>query len=132
MIEAAFLARVRPDPSGCWGWDGAHSKDGYGQLYVRPRMLYAHRVAYRLYVGPLVDGLVIDHLCQNPGCCNPAHLEQIEHRENIRRGRAATKANCKRGHARTPENTYVRKDGSRICAVCTLEKQRQARQGSTQ
>ena len=49
-------------------------------------MVLAHRVYYERHVGPVPEGLELDHLCRNPGCVNPEHLEPVTHAENIRRG----------------------------------------------
>lgn len=78
------------DETGCWQWLHGTNSIGYGQLHVRHskprRMAYAHRVYYERHVGPVPDGLELDHLCRNPGCVNPEHLEPVTHAENIRRG----------------------------------------------
>jgi aspartate carbamoyltransferase regulatory subunit len=87
-------------------------------------MVYAHRFAYEQFVGAIPEGQVIDHLCRNPGCCNPSHLEAVPHRLNIQRGRAATKTSCNYGHDWTdPKNVYYRKNGRRFCAQCSRERQ---------
>ena len=84
---ARFLSKVDTDaPSGCWLWTGSRTTTGYGQFAVklrgwRPRS--AHRVAYAHFVGPLTDGLVVDHTCHNPLCVNPEHLQQVTNRENV-------------------------------------------------
>jgi hypothetical protein len=58
-------------------------------LWWQKRMQQAHRIAYEAFRGPIAAGLEIDHLCRNPRCCNPVHLEPVTHRENVRRGKAA-------------------------------------------
>ena len=71
-----FNARVdRSDPSGCWIWTGGGA-NGYGRLNLgaRGKKVYAHRWAYEHYVGPIPDGLLVDHICRNTACVNPAHL----------------------------------------------------------
>jgi hypothetical protein len=78
-------------PDGCWTWAGAHDPTGYGVVFGtldggKRRKLYTHRVAYTLHVGPIPEGLDIDHLCRNRGCCNPEHLEAVTRRENLMRG----------------------------------------------
>lgn len=90
-IAAAFEARVqRPEGDGCWEWTGSKQRQGYGRLgrteggkYTE---LMAHRIAFELYVGPIPEGLVIDHLCRNRGCVNPDHLEPVTNEVNIERG----------------------------------------------
>jgi hypothetical protein len=124
--EHTFWDRV--DRSGdCWLWTGSTFHYGHGQTHVMYEELgerQAHRVAYRLLVGPIPDGLVLDHLCRNPPCCNPAHLDPVTVGENTRRSPIApstinaAKTHCKHGHEFTPENTYVMPDGDRACVTC--------------
>lgn len=92
------LAPVRPfwivDPSGCWLWNRKRRKDGYGRKSIdHSREIPAHRWVYEQYVGPIPEGLELDHLCVNPPCVNPDHLEPVTHSENMlrqwRRWRAA-------------------------------------------
>ena len=124
LFEQSVYKRT---PDECWTWTRAHNDQGYGQLWSGGRMVYTHRFAYEHYVGPIPTGYDIDHLCKNTGCCNPFHLQAVTHRENIRRGRAATKTVCKYGHDWTdPRNVYVRRDGRRCCAQCSREQQRKA------
>lgn len=71
---------------GCWIWIGATTKGGYGVMNVGGRMTCAHRASYETSVGPIAQGLTIDHLCRFPPCVNPAHLEAVTMAENNRRG----------------------------------------------
>lgn len=83
-VEERFWAKV--DKSGdCWLWT-ASTRNGYGQFFDGERIEYAHRFVYARFVGPLMPGLKIDHLCRTPACVNPAHLELVTNAENIRRG----------------------------------------------
>ncbi|WP_338185886.1 HNH endonuclease signature motif containing protein [Jatrophihabitans sp.] len=87
--EARFLQYV--DQSGpCWTWTGVrHRTRGYGRFYVGGRggrYVQAHRWSYEHFVGPIPDGLEIDHLCAVTSCVNPAHLEAVTPDENKRRG----------------------------------------------
>lgn len=121
-----FNARVTRSDI-CWEWTGAHNDLGYGQLWFAGRMVYTHRFAYEQFIGPIGEGLEIDHRCGNTGCCNPTHLEAVTHQENIRRGRAGTKTACNYGHDWTnPRNVYIRHDGRRWCAACSRERQNRA------
>ena len=113
----------------CWEWTGARSPAGYGRIKGDNGTLQAHRVAYELTHGPIPDGLFVMHSCDNPPCCNPAHLSVGTNADNVhdsmRKGRArsgsrfAGVTHCLRGHEFTPENTYVRRDtGARQCRAC--------------
>jgi hypothetical protein len=81
-----FWSRVDKDgPNGCWLWTGVHIGAGYGQASLNGVRQVAHRVAYELTVGPVPEGLQLDHLCRNRGCVNPDHLEPVTASENKRR-----------------------------------------------
>lgn len=75
--------------SPCWVWQRALDKQGYGCAWSEQRLRGAHRVIYELLVGPIPDGLELDHLCRVPACVNPDHLEPVSRSENIRRGLGA-------------------------------------------
>lgn len=62
------------------------ARGGYGRLHVEGSKVWAHRYSYEMLTGPIPDGLVIDHLCRNRACVNPAHMEPVTSRENLRRG----------------------------------------------
>ena len=127
----------------CWIWTGS-TNHGYGQFYVngKPTPGRAHRVAYELAIGPIPNGLELDHLCHNRdkscmggetclhrACVNPDHLQPATHRLNGLRGRSvaavhAAKTHCIRGHEFTPANTDVRPRGSRRCRTCHRDEAR--------
>lgn len=127
MVEERFWAKVEKARK-CWLWTGAHSPVGYGQFWVGPgrKWMPAHRFAYEYFVAPIPAGLEVDHLCRNPPCVNPAHLEVVTSRENVLRsdGVAAkngAKTHCINGHEFTPENTRVylfRGGWHRACREC--------------
>lgn len=80
---------IQRSPSGCWEWVGRRDVKGYGRCGDGR---WAHRAIYELLVEPIPQGLTIDHLCFNPGCVNPAHLEPVTRAENTRRMNAKRKA----------------------------------------
>lgn len=127
QIQGDDAARLRShtatNENGCWVWQGSLNPKGYGSCRLGKRTALAHRASYMVFVGPIPDGLTIDHLCRNRSCINPAHLEAVTHRENLLRGHTVTAANaakthCVHGHEFTPENTYLGPTGSRACRVC--------------
>jgi hypothetical protein len=114
-----FWARVDRSggPDGCWLWMG--SRNNYGQFWRTDikRKVMAHRFAYELEVGPVPEGLMLDHLCRQRYCVNPRHLEPVTNQENQRRGAWGQATHCPNGHEYTPENTGHR-NGKRACRAC--------------
>lgn len=123
-LEGRIERLSMPEPnSGCWLWLAAHDRNGYGFISVAGKQYRAHRVAYEAYRGPIPSGLVIDHLCRNPACVNPNHLEAVSVRENTLRGvspaaHAARQTVCKRGHSMEGENLGRDYRGRRFCRSC--------------
>lgn len=115
--------RVTPD-DGCWVWTRRVNRKGYGSFSYMGKERPVHRVSYELFVGPIPEGLQLDHLCRVRACVNPAHLEPVTCRENLMRGetlaaRQAGMTSCHRGHPFTPENTYIRPSSNiRECRAC--------------
>lgn len=127
------------EETGCWEWRSPVRSDGYGVFGLKvngvQRTRRAHRIAYEALVGPIPDGLDLDHLCRVRNCCNPSHLEPVTRKENLRRGlvaetqrkRHAAVTHCPRGHEYTAENTriYVAQGHpSRACRSCDRERAR--------
>ena len=128
LAPIRFWSKVNFTDS-CWLWTGVPNEGGYGQFYVSPKYhVRAHRWAYEFCVGPITEGLVLDHLCDTPSCVFPDHLEPVTQRVNTLRGRrnfAARNArvtHCPAGHPYDFENTYIHPaDGGRICRACKRE-----------
>jgi endogenous inhibitor of DNA gyrase (YacG/DUF329 family) len=88
----------------CWLWEGC-TRGGYGRLKIDGKMSEAHRASYEYHVGKIPEGLVLDHLCRNRSCINPAHLEPVTTAENIRRGEQGSLDAMKK-HWNTRRKTY--------------------------
>jgi hypothetical protein len=119
-----FEGNYIPEPnSGCWLWLGQLNANGYGQMMIGYRQVFAHRFSYQTFKAPLIDGLVIDHLCCNRCCVNPDHLDQVTQSVNVSRIPLSTE--CSRGHPWTVETTWVNpKNGWRQCRQCNRDNQK--------
>jgi hypothetical protein len=124
-----FEKKYIPEPmSGCWLWTAGLQGGTYGSFYFRGRSVAAHRWSYEHHVGPVPNGLELDHKCCVKICVNPAHLRPVTSRENTLLGdsaasRNAGKTHCVKGHEFTPENTIERMNGGhsfRACRVCRM------------
>lgn len=119
-----FWTKVALEASGddCWRWTGAKSRNGYGRFYDESgRVVQAHRWAYGYVVAPVPDELVVDHLCRNPGCVRPSHLDPVSQASNATRGLDVGRPRvetCRKGHPLTDDNVDVRPDGGRRCSQC--------------
>lgn len=108
----------------CWLWTGFCDKNGYGRFKDGDVGHRAHRWSYEHFVGPIPEGLQIDHLCRVTGCVRPDHLEAVPAKENVRRTMPfrERKTHCIHGHEYTAENTlYERLPGGtlgRRCRTC--------------
>lgn len=129
----AFMSsRIRRRKNGCWEWTGKRNRWGYGRIKIAGRNRPAHTILWELFNGPFPAGLEPDHLCRNPSCVNPDHLEPVTHKENTARGDAPTAilarlGQCKKGHSL--ESAYIRKEGWRMCRTCHRDTERVRRGG---
>lgn len=90
IVVARHPDSFRPELGECWLWQGAVSKTGgYGQVRRNGALIVVHRYAYEHEVGPIPDGLDLDHLCRIRHCARPSHCEPVTRGENLRRGYAA-------------------------------------------
>lgn len=131
-LRAQFEEQYEVQPDGCWLWTGPmNGEPGYGTMKVFGGYALAHRLSYELFVGPIPDGLVIDHLCNNRPCVNYEHLEPVTYRENILRGNGlaahnARKTHCPKDHPLSGDNLRIY-GKRRFCHACSIESQRLAR-----
>lgn len=121
-----FHERIVISGDGCWLWTGATDGHGYGAINVEGRARKAYTVAYTLLVGPIPEGLQLDHLCRVRACCNPAHLEPVTSKENARRGlNGVLNVACPHGHPYDEANTYYAPgNGGKRCRECNRERGR--------
>lgn len=134
-MAARFWAKVNkdgpvppqhPELGPCWLWKPLGSVHGYGQFTFQGKTHLAHRVAHEIGIGPIPDGLTIDHLCEVRSCVRPSHLEAVTRAENLRRARCwengasfqRAKTHCSAGHAYSGDNLRLTKDGRRACRTC--------------
>ena len=111
----------------CWIWQ-ASKHLGYGRFRFNGTVVYAHRFCYKLFKGDIPNNLVLDHLCKNPSCINPEHLEVVTQKENSIRGETGhytlkiKKGYFDCGHEYSIENMYFiksgRSKGRGVCKIC--------------
>lgn len=125
-----FWRKVKIVDSGCWEWQAGLQSEGYGMFGLETKRPYehltvlAHVWAFERYVKKTPAGLELDHLCRNPRCVNPLHLEPVTHRLNLLRGNHPTAVTvrtnrCCRGHLLTEDNVLRKPNArGRYCRAC--------------
>ena len=129
-IDRLLQGLLKAD-SGCWEWQGAKSV-GYGHMRMSTdtgsRVQLTHRLSYEWFLGPIPEGFVVDHLCRNPSCANPAYLEAVPQHENIIRGLAGGFGRCvtmcRNGHEYTSETLYIDSRNKQDCRICRSDRTR--------
>lgn len=122
-LPVSFWANFS-ERGGCWEWTRARW-NGYGKTDVTGRTRRVYQVTWEAIIGPVPDGLELDHLCRNRACANPDHLEPVTHAENM--GRAANLERepaatagawgnplCPAGHVKDRRNSQ----GWMVCSEC--------------
>lgn len=109
--------------NGCWEWAGVIDSGGYGRVSHLNQQIGAHRAVYEMVNGSIPDGLEIDHLCHNPPCVRPDHLEAVTHAENIRRSAIyKQQTHCTKGHPLCGDNLAPATKGRFRCRICKNER----------
>jgi hypothetical protein len=126
-IEDAFFNKIEVTDDH-WYWRGYTSPKGYGTFGWNNQHQIAHRFAYEHWVGPIPEGLEIDHTCKVRNCVNPAHLEPVTTLVNQHRANPP-KTHCINGHEYTEQNTRYVKNNKRQCRMCARERYRVANPG---
>lgn len=116
---------------GCWLFQGKVDVHGYDRIGHTDGTGLAHRAVYIALIGDPGEDIALDHLCRNPACVNPWHMDPVPNAENVRRGcgsqRRLAKTHCPHGHQYTPENTRIKPWGARECRACGNAGQRERR-----
>ncbi|WP_326814076.1 HNH endonuclease signature motif containing protein [Streptomyces sp. NBC_01763] len=120
----ALLDRRTDRTGDCWVWDGSTIGRGYGNFRIGGQNFLVHRSSYEIHHGPIPEGLMVLHSCDNPPCANPDHLRVGTNADNMRdrseRGRhpSTAKTHCPKGHPYDEANTYRFPDNRRACRIC--------------
>lgn len=129
-VKERLLSKVQVNPeTGCWEWTARLFQGGYAQFKdSSDKNRGGHVVSYEIHIGPVPEGLVLDHLCRNRKCINPAHLEPVSQQINTLRGEGpaaknAVKTHCLKGHPLDGSNLFI-SQGKRQCRECHLERGR--------
>lgn len=126
------LQRYEVDGNGCWLWTGTVYWNGYGSISEATYGTgLAHRASYEHHVGPIPDGMDLDHLCRVRRCIAPHHLEPVTHAVNIQRGHdARMQGRCSRGHDQTLPGARWTEPGTgrSYCRRCKSDREKAGRE----
>lgn len=122
-IELGAPPAHKPELGPCWVWTRAKNSRGYGAFAVNGKSRSVHRIVHETFIGPIPEGLTIDHLCRVKPCANPGHIEAVTQAENNRRKPASLVTECPQGHPYDEENTRLNR-GRRNCRECDRIRQR--------
>lgn len=132
-LEIRFWLLVNKNgPGGCWLWTRNASGNGYCYITTDQGKKGVHVVSYEMLVGPIPEGMQLDHLCRVHPCVNPDHLEVVTQTENILRGQGfsakhARKTHCPQGHPYDEANTLITPRRSRSCRACNRIRNRETK-----
>ena len=95
----------------CWLWQGSKYKDGYGVMgTVDGTLERTHRVAYKIFVDSIPEGMCVLHACDVPSCCNPSHLFIGTQKDNmidmVTKGRAVDNSGEENGSSKLTKKTF--------------------------
>lgn len=129
----SVLAQVEVLTDGCWRLPHKPFPSGYVPVKLAGVQVRFHILMYQHLVGPIPEGLELDHRCRHRWCGNPNHLEPVTHQVNVLRGDAPTainarKTHCPQGHPLADENLYLSPQGWRVCRACVRARGRAWRQ----
>ena len=121
-IKSRLSLNSHVNENGCWIWDMAKNKDGYGTVTYEHKTWLAHRLSFTVFVGSIPKGKVIDHTCNIRACINPNHLKPSTDGDNFRRSNHPKailhrEQRCKEGHSVTGDNIQWGWYGPR-CRIC--------------
>jgi hypothetical protein len=123
-----FWERVEKTET-CWIWTGSMNGNGYGKIHINKKKVYAHRLSHELFIGKILEGLQVDHLCFVKNCVNPDHLEAVTPYVNNMRSKSQAalnlrKTHCLNGHLLEGYNLMPNKKNTRQCRSCHNDRRR--------
>lgn len=118
----------------CHIFDNGTSSQGYGRIAINRKAIYVHRYVWERDIGPIPDGMSIDHICRVRNCCNVNHLRVVTHQVNMTENivgscwqKNAAKTHCPKGHPYDETNTIIvrtKSGNGRKCRTCDNARRR--------